>query len=84
MFNNLSEKLDKALHVLKGHGRISEINVAETLKAHPAAPRRVPGNVRPPRDAGSGALRGCAERSPIQRVFALVWNGASFVDEVLQ
>ena len=32
MFNNLSEKLDKALHVLKGHGRISEINVAETLK----------------------------------------------------
>ena len=32
MFNNLSEKLDKALHVLKGHGSISEINVAETLK----------------------------------------------------
>ena len=32
MFNNLSEKLDKALHVLKGHGRITEINVAETLK----------------------------------------------------
>ena len=32
MFNNLSEKLDKALHILKGHGRISEINVAETLK----------------------------------------------------
>jgi len=32
MFNNLSEKLDKALHVLKGHGKITEINVAETLK----------------------------------------------------
>ena len=32
MFNSLSEKLDKALHVLKGHGRITEINVAETLK----------------------------------------------------
>ena len=32
MFDNLSDKLDKALHVLKGHGRISEINVAETLK----------------------------------------------------
>jgi len=32
MFNNLSEKLDKALHVLKGHGQITEINVAETLK----------------------------------------------------
>ncbi len=32
MFNNLSDKLDKALHVLKGHGSITEINVAETLK----------------------------------------------------
>ena len=32
MFNNLSEKLDKAFHVLKGHGKITEINVAETLK----------------------------------------------------
>ncbi|AYW36709.1 signal recognition particle protein [Capnocytophaga canimorsus] len=32
MFDNLSEKLDKALHVLKGHGQITEINVAETLK----------------------------------------------------
>lgn len=32
MFENLSEKLDKALHVLKGHGQITEINVAETLK----------------------------------------------------
>ena len=32
MFNNLSEKLDQAFHVLKGHGSITEINVAETLK----------------------------------------------------
>jgi signal recognition particle subunit SRP54 len=32
MFNNLSDKLDKAFHVLKGHGRITEVNVAETLK----------------------------------------------------
>ncbi|NNC71119.1 MAG: signal recognition particle protein [Flavobacteriaceae bacterium] len=32
MFNNLSDKLDKAFHVLKGHGKITEINVAETLK----------------------------------------------------
>ena len=32
MFDNLSEKLDKALHVLKGHGQITEINVAETAK----------------------------------------------------
>jgi signal recognition particle subunit SRP54 len=32
MFDNLSEKLDKALHILKGHGKITEVNVAETLK----------------------------------------------------
>jgi signal recognition particle subunit SRP54 len=32
MFSNLSDKLDKALHVLKGHGSITEVNVAETLK----------------------------------------------------
>jgi len=32
MFNNLSDKLDKALHVLKGRDSITEINVAETLK----------------------------------------------------
>jgi len=32
MFNNLSEKLDKAFQVLKGHGKITEINVAATLK----------------------------------------------------
>ncbi len=32
MFDNLSDKLDKAFHVLKGHGQITEVNVAETLK----------------------------------------------------
>jgi len=32
MFSNLSDKLDKALHILKGHGKITEVNVAETLK----------------------------------------------------
>ncbi len=32
MFDNLSDKLESALHVLKGHGQITEINVAETLK----------------------------------------------------
>ena len=32
MINKLSEKLDKALHVLKGQGSITEVNVAETLK----------------------------------------------------
>ncbi|OUU47730.1 MAG: signal recognition particle protein [Flavobacteriaceae bacterium TMED68] len=32
MFENLSSKLDKAFQILKGHGKITEINVAETLK----------------------------------------------------
>src|SRR5574344_324412 len=32
MFNNLTDKLDKAFHVLKGHGKITEVNVADTLK----------------------------------------------------
>ena len=32
MFDNLSSKLDKAFQILKGHGKITEINVAETLK----------------------------------------------------
>ena len=32
MFQNLSEKLDKAFKILKGQGHITEINVAETLK----------------------------------------------------
>jgi signal recognition particle subunit SRP54 len=32
MFENLSDKLDRAFKVLKGQGKISEINVAETMK----------------------------------------------------
>ncbi|MBP9690342.1 MAG: signal recognition particle receptor subunit alpha, partial [Bacteroidia bacterium] len=32
MFESLSSKLDKAFKTLKGQGRISEINVAETVK----------------------------------------------------
>ena len=32
MFNNLTEKLSSAFQILKGHGKITEINVAETLK----------------------------------------------------
>jgi len=32
MFENLTEKFDRAFKVLKGHGQISEVNVAETLK----------------------------------------------------
>ena len=32
MFDSLSGKLDKAFQLLKGHGRITEINIAETLK----------------------------------------------------
>ena len=32
MFEGLTDKLDRAFKILKGHGRISDINVAETLK----------------------------------------------------
>ncbi|MFA7227126.1 MAG: signal recognition particle protein [Dysgonamonadaceae bacterium] len=32
MFENLSERLEKSFKILKGEGRITEINVAETLK----------------------------------------------------
>ena len=32
MFDNLSSKLERAFKVLKGQGKISEINVAETIK----------------------------------------------------
>ncbi|MFB6307400.1 MAG: signal recognition particle protein [Flavobacteriales bacterium] len=32
MFENLSEKIEKSFKVLKGHGQITEVNVAETLK----------------------------------------------------
>ena len=32
MFENLSERLERAFKVLKGEGRITEINIAETLK----------------------------------------------------
>jgi len=32
MFENLSEKLDRSFKILKGEGKITEINVAETLK----------------------------------------------------
>ena len=32
MFGNLQDKLDRAFKVLKGHGQISEINIAQTMK----------------------------------------------------
>ena len=32
MFENLSEKLERSIKVLKGQGKITEINVAETMK----------------------------------------------------
>jgi signal recognition particle subunit SRP54 len=32
MFENLSERLEKSFKILRGQGRISEINIAETLK----------------------------------------------------
>ena len=32
MFENLSERLEKSFKILKGHGKITEVNIAETLK----------------------------------------------------
>ena len=32
MFDNLSDRLERSFKILKGEGRITEINVAETLK----------------------------------------------------
>ncbi|MBP7012181.1 MAG: signal recognition particle receptor subunit alpha, partial [Bacteroidales bacterium] len=32
MFENLTERLERSFKILKGQGRITEINVAETLK----------------------------------------------------
>ena len=32
MFENLSDKLERSFKILKGEGKITEINVAETLK----------------------------------------------------
>jgi signal recognition particle subunit SRP54 len=32
MFENLSERLERSLKILKGEGKITEVNVAETLK----------------------------------------------------
>ena len=32
MFDNLSERLERSFKLLKGEGRITEINVAETVK----------------------------------------------------
>ena len=32
MFENLTDKLERSFKILKGEGRITEINVAETLR----------------------------------------------------
>ena len=39
MFESLNDKLEKTFKLLKGEGRITEINVAETLKGEGAARR---------------------------------------------
>ena len=32
MFDNLSDRLERSFKILKGEGKISEINIAETVK----------------------------------------------------
>ena len=34
MFENLSDRLERSFKILKGEGKITEINVAETLTIH--------------------------------------------------
>ena len=33
MFDNLSERLERSFKILKGEGKITEINISETIKA---------------------------------------------------
>jgi signal recognition particle subunit SRP54 len=40
MFENLSEKIEGAFKLLKGQGKITEINVAETLKPPKHLPKK--------------------------------------------
>ena len=35
MFENLTDKLEQTFKRLRGHGRITESNVAESLRPHP-------------------------------------------------
>ena len=32
MFDNLSERLERSFKILKGEGKITEINISETIK----------------------------------------------------
>lgn len=32
MFSNLQDRLERSFQVLKGHGKITELNIAETVK----------------------------------------------------
>ena len=32
MFDNLSDRLERSFKILKGEGKITEVNVAETIK----------------------------------------------------
>ena len=40
MFDNLSERLERSFKILKGEGKITELNVAETLKDVTSRPYR--------------------------------------------
>ncbi len=42
MFENLTDKLERSFKILKGEGRITEINVAETLKGKSAVRSSTP------------------------------------------
>ena len=53
MFENLTDKLERSFKILKGEGRITEINVAESLKEIDSAAQT--GTLRCDESGGYGA-----------------------------
>ena len=66
MFENLTDKLERSFKILKGEGRITEINVAETLREIRRAlcrRRRQYKVIRPSTD-NEGEAEGAGARTP--------------------
>ena len=72
MFENLSERLERSFKILKGEGKITELNVAETLKDVRRALLEADVNYNVAkkftrRRQGEGLRSGCPHRSPPRR-----------------
>ena len=72
MFENLSERLERSFKILKGEGKITEINVAETLKDvgshHPARSRGTSDGVQTVARRVSRAIHSQGLRSSCRRI----------------